>query len=622
MHHGDHHHPRAGPLPGRAGLRRGGRPILDRLRPRHRLWQGPLGRRVADRLAAARRLCELRRRRERRQRARPGGPGRRCAREIVAARRRRAPRSATSTSSRSGSAPWWSSPGPAANFLLSIALFAVLFGTLGEVDRASATVRASRPGPPGGAGRIPGRRPDRRRRRPYASTGSRICTSTSSYRAGVRDRLHRSTAPDGCIDLVATPAEREIESVIGGARPAGSSASIRVARAAAGRPLRPDLRGRRVARAEDLGRVATTGFYLGRLVTGQVRPGPAARHRRHRPRLAAVIAKQAVERGAARSRRAGPRRAGQHARAWPPLLSVSIGFLNLLPIPVLDGGHLLFYAYEACRTAATWRRQFRRPATGLGLLCCVGLMLFATRNDLQLQKMFHFLGAPVLLKSKSHRLVMTQPMTKIPRPLRRAVFRCGACADRGRRRCSPRRIWPLAQSVSRDAAWSARIVVQGNERIERETILSYLPIQVGDTVDAAQLDLALKTLFPHRPVLRRRASSCRAATWWCAVVENPIINQVVFEGNPNIKEDKLKDEVQVRPRGIFTKAKVQAGRPADRRALPPLGPHLGHRHAQDRPAAAEARRPDLRDQRGPQERHPARSTSSATSSSPTTTCAT
>jgi outer membrane protein insertion porin family len=42
------------------------------------------------------------------------------------------------------------------------------------------------------------------------------------------------------------------------------------------------------------------------------------------------------------------------------------------------------------------------------------------------------------------------------------------------------------------------------------------------------------------------------------VTENPIINQVVFEGNHNLKEDKLRDEVQVRPRGIFTRAKVQA----------------------------------------------------------------
>jgi len=41
------------------------------------------------------------------------------------------------------------------------------------------------------------------------------------------------------------------------------------------------------------------------------------------------------------------------------------------------------------------------------------------------------------------------------------------------------------------------------------------------------------------------------------VVENPVINQVVFEGNSNLKDDKLKDEVQIRPRGVFTRAKVE-----------------------------------------------------------------
>ncbi len=41
------------------------------------------------------------------------------------------------------------------------------------------------------------------------------------------------------------------------------------------------------------------------------------------------------------------------------------------------------------------------------------------------------------------------------------------------------------------------------------------------------------------------------------VVENPIINRVLFEGEKSLKEDKLRDEVAVRPRGIFTRARVQ-----------------------------------------------------------------
>jgi len=73
-------------------------------------------------------------------------------------------------------------------------------------------------------------------------------------------------------------------------------------------------------------------------------------------------------------------------------ISVGIGFLNLLPVPVLDGGHLLFYAYEGVA---------RRPLTAkvqaagyrLGLALVLGLMLFATWNDLQRLNVFKFFGA-------------------------------------------------------------------------------------------------------------------------------------------------------------------------------------------------------------------------------------
>ena len=73
------------------------------------------------------------------------------------------------------------------------------------------------------------------------------------------------------------------------------------------------------------------------------------------------------------------------------VLSVSIGFMNLLPVPVLDGGHLLFYAYEA-----VMRRPLgaRVQAAGyrLGLALVLGLLLFATWNDLQRLRVFQFLG--------------------------------------------------------------------------------------------------------------------------------------------------------------------------------------------------------------------------------------
>jgi regulator of sigma E protease len=71
-------------------------------------------------------------------------------------------------------------------------------------------------------------------------------------------------------------------------------------------------------------------------------------------------------------------------------ISVGLGFVNLLPIPVLDGGHLAFYAYEAvARRPAGPKLQNASFRVGLALVLC--LMLFANWNDLQRMQAFKFL---------------------------------------------------------------------------------------------------------------------------------------------------------------------------------------------------------------------------------------
>lgn len=80
--------------------------------------------------------------------------------------------------------------------------------------------------------------------------------------------------------------------------------------------------------------------------------------------------------------------AGQSASlGWEPLIefmafiSINLGFINLLPVPMLDGGHLLFYAIEA-----VWRRPVKPRAQELafisGFALLVSLMLLVTLNDL------------------------------------------------------------------------------------------------------------------------------------------------------------------------------------------------------------------------------------------------
>jgi regulator of sigma E protease len=73
------------------------------------------------------------------------------------------------------------------------------------------------------------------------------------------------------------------------------------------------------------------------------------------------------------------------------VLSVGIGFMNLLPVPVLDGGHLLFYAYEAAARRPLGA-QVQAAGYRVGLALLLGLMLFATWNDLQQLRVFKILG--------------------------------------------------------------------------------------------------------------------------------------------------------------------------------------------------------------------------------------
>lgn len=72
------------------------------------------------------------------------------------------------------------------------------------------------------------------------------------------------------------------------------------------------------------------------------------------------------------------------------LLSISVGLFNLLPIPVLDGGHLLYYAFEAVGRPLTPRMKEIGFMAGLALL--VSMMIFTTWNDLTHLKIFEMLG--------------------------------------------------------------------------------------------------------------------------------------------------------------------------------------------------------------------------------------
>ncbi|MEL6374868.1 MAG: outer membrane protein assembly factor BamA [Pseudomonadota bacterium] len=101
------------------------------------------------------------------------------------------------------------------------------------------------------------------------------------------------------------------------------------------------------------------------------------------------------------------------------------------------------------------------------------------------------------------------------------------------------------------------IRVSGNRRVEAETVRSYLQFSVGDRYDPFQVDQSLQSLYATG-LFRDVRIERRGATVVVVVIENPVINKVVFEGNDEVEDKSLATEVQLKSRSIYTRARVQA----------------------------------------------------------------
>lgn len=114
-----------------------------------------------------------------------------------------------------------------------------------------------------------------------------------------------------------------------------------------------------------------------------------------------------------------------------------------------------------------------------------------------------------------------------------------------------------AQSSAVPAGGTVReVVISGNQRIEAETVRSYLLLQEGDAFDRDRIDRSLKALFAtglFADVNLKRVGDRLEIT----VVENPVINRVAFEGNKRLSDDQLLPEIGLKPRTIYTRTKVQ-----------------------------------------------------------------
>lgn len=115
---------------------------------------------------------------------------------------------------------------------------------------------------------------------------------------------------------------------------------------------------------------------------------------------------------------------------------------------------------------------------------------------------------------------------------------------------------PFVDARAQEAAKITAIAVEGAQRVEAETVRSYLLVREGDAFDPARIDRSLKSLFATG-LFADVSLSQEGSTLVVHVLENPVINRIAFEGNKRLDDTELMPEISLKPRVIYTRSKVQ-----------------------------------------------------------------
>jgi outer membrane protein insertion porin family len=102
------------------------------------------------------------------------------------------------------------------------------------------------------------------------------------------------------------------------------------------------------------------------------------------------------------------------------------------------------------------------------------------------------------------------------------------------------------------------IKVTGNQRLEAETVLSYITLKVGGAYTREAGDTALKALYATELFADVTIKDDNGGDITIAIRENPVVNRIVLEGNKRLKNDKIMPEIKLSAREIFTRSKVRA----------------------------------------------------------------
>ena len=116
---------------------------------------------------------------------------------------------------------------------------------------------------------------------------------------------------------------------------------------------------------------------------------------------------------------------------------------------------------------------------------------------------------------------------------------------------------PSPLTIAQGTAVFSRIDVAGNQRIEADTVRVFAGIEPGQPVTPEQMNLAVRKLF-DTGLFEDVTVMPEAGRLVITVVENPTINQIAFEGNDALDDDKLSEVIQLRPRLAYSVPAAEA----------------------------------------------------------------
>ena len=116
---------------------------------------------------------------------------------------------------------------------------------------------------------------------------------------------------------------------------------------------------------------------------------------------------------------------------------------------------------------------------------------------------------------------------------------------------------PLVSGPAASSGVVRAVIVRGTERLEPETVRSYINLSIGERYDRDRLDQAVKALYASE-LFADATIRDDDVTLIIEVKENPVINRIVIEGAKRVKEDKIREEIRLAPRQIFTRSKARA----------------------------------------------------------------